>query len=340
MNKLVWILVSILGFIILSADALRSQTKRRSSKCLITRRATSKSSLKRRVTTTKAASASSYNNGKVLGRDAAREIISHPVNTGWIEFQFGAANTPVSRVFQFYSPTVTVLRITDMFCKGDGFNVYRTANGKKKLLGSTNKVSSDGCKTTTAIPQIAWTSDEWSRGEWVLPAGRNTISIEPESSPYDGGTAAIRFDVEGEEPVSDEEEEEVDEEDDDDDDEQEIKFIDNDGDESDAETKAYHYCKGVKGYGIVLDEVSGAKARNLCEAVGQEGVVITNNKRLQTAVWKTIRMCLDDKATVWIDDYNGTGRGGSINALTRKGKTLKTASLSNRNRLPVLCKTR
>ncbi|PJF19011.1 hypothetical protein PSACC_01178 [Paramicrosporidium saccamoebae] len=124
-----------------------------------------------------------------------------------------------------------VIRIVDLFCIGDVYKVMVVDGDRYRVLGETNSVKSDNCKTTTVDPDVAWEDGFWSRGEFVLDPGRHTIVLAAVSSPYGGGTFALRVDEEEGTEVYDDEEDDEDEEEEDDYDDESTEDVTVDDDE-------------------------------------------------------------------------------------------------------------
>ena len=205
-------------------------------------------------------------NGEKMEEGAQRQIINASVGSGWLHFAFGRTDTMSNRHFAIQSARKIVVRVVDLFCTGDRFKVLANIDGKQVTLGTTSQAHSDDCRTTTADPESAWVNSFWSRGEFVLPAGRRyLIMVQVISSSFGGGTGAIHFDYDPDEEEStdptiysstpdDEEEGDSDDEETPPSDESSSSYPSDDDEDDDAKPsksrskrKRSHYCCEISG---------------------------------------------------------------------------------------------
>lgn len=112
------------------------------------------------------------------------------VDEGWYEFQFGDTNSTVMESFHFTTPNSVKLKVTDNYCNGDSFEIYNFGH----LVGRTSFVTSNGCKSNTTDPSVAYDDPSWSHAYWDLADGEHLIQIKVVQSPYHGGAANLRVD--------------------------------------------------------------------------------------------------------------------------------------------------
>lgn len=110
-----------------------------------------------------------------------------PVDAGWQPFLF--TNGGARLIFHISSTQPTILRITDAYCPGDSFAVYKS----KALLGVT-PMPTTTCEQFTTDPQVAFNSTAWSHGEFRLDPGDHHIGVLVTVSPHTAGKAFIRAD--------------------------------------------------------------------------------------------------------------------------------------------------
>lgn len=113
------------------------------------------------------------------------------VGQGWYNFTFTNVHSYANRNFLFQSNVQTVLRLTDVFCAGDVFQVFDWG----KFLFQTSAVNTT-CDNYTPLPDVAWPSIGWSSGYYFLDPGCHNITIQVIDSPYTAGAANIRVDYE------------------------------------------------------------------------------------------------------------------------------------------------
>lgn len=292
------------------------------------------------------------NNGRVMDMYAPKQLIRDAVGTTWINVEFGNIDTPVNKLFLVESDVNIVVRVVDLFCTGDIFDVYAIAKDKKTLLGTTSSVQSDNCETTTADADHAWSHGQWSRGEFILNPGRYKIMIVPHSSPYGGGSAAVRFDEEADDPlgeVLDGSEWETGDEASTDDsasassssDSSYYSSDDTDdsgSDESEVSTKrtAKSICKGTSGFTVVKGAYRAKDMEDACEGYGQ-AAVLTASTAHKRSVLKTLQACVKPDTSLWIASYTGAS-SKYYYAVTREGQnTVNVADFPARSEFGVLC---
>jgi len=113
-----------------------------------------------------------------------------PLNSGWFQFYFGAADTPTAYSFSFNYSDYIQISITDAYCTGDSFDLYR--NGQYLL--TTPRVLGDKCQTWNPNPNVTFLDARWSSTKFMLPGVFN-LSISVKDSPFGGGAAFIRADT-------------------------------------------------------------------------------------------------------------------------------------------------
>lgn len=132
-------------------------------------------------------------NGPVLPAKVPRLAISNPINGGWFMFRFGEQGTEASRYFRFHSTGWTRLELTDLFCNGDRFVIVNRQDEEESVIGESSHVVQDGCATYELDPQAAMGDGNWSRAVSYLAPGPYNIHLIVKQTPYEGGSAAIRF---------------------------------------------------------------------------------------------------------------------------------------------------
>lgn len=310
------------------------------------------------------------NNGRVMDPYAPRQLIRGAVGTTWVNVEFGNIGMPVNKLFLVESDVNIVVRVLDLFCAGDIFDVYTIQKNTRTLLGTTSYVQSDNCDTITADPDHAWDHGQWSRGEFVLKPGRYTIMLVPHSSPYGGGSAAIRFDEETEDPSNEipesSEWEGADQASKDsgisassDDSSTSVSNSDSDsdsdyysssseasgsgssdsrdsGDSAERGTATKTTCKGINGFTVVQGIY---KARNMEDACASYGgaAALTSSKTHKRSVLKTLQDCVVPGTSLWIASYSGASKKHYY-AVTLEGPDkVSVADVSSGRKLGVLC---
>lgn len=133
-------------------------------------------------------------NGLIMDAAARRIIVSDWIGQGWINVPFGTHDTPASKVFTLRPTRAVLVEAVDLFCVGDVFRIVAEQQGTRARAYEmhTTSVAADGCSLTTPVPDDAFASEQWSRGQFKLPRGSYTLTIYAHSSPYDGGSMAVR----------------------------------------------------------------------------------------------------------------------------------------------------
>ncbi|HEY9873300.1 MAG TPA: hypothetical protein V6D12_07675 [Candidatus Obscuribacterales bacterium] len=108
----------------------------------------------------------------------------------WQLFMFnGVGETTQSSQFEFTAPsTGAIIEITDVFLKGDIFNIYDFGN----FIGSTSVVPAS-TENITFDPDIAFADPTYSHGIFSLASGYHSITVVPAVSLSGTGGAFIRF---------------------------------------------------------------------------------------------------------------------------------------------------
>ena len=118
------------------------------------------------------------------------------VNEGWQPFYFGDAGTWAlasnsSGAFYTAYKFPVIIRIIDAYNTGDRFSLY--LNGSW-LGNTTNPIN--GSEMYTQYPNEAWVLADYTRGEWLIPAGLHRFTIKTLNSVDPAGSGAfIRADV-------------------------------------------------------------------------------------------------------------------------------------------------
>lgn len=128
--------------------------------------------------------------GEKNDRLKGREQVGLLVDGGWYPFQFGCVNTTAKDAFVFMTSGPAVMKVTDNYCAGDSFYVFD--NGQ--YIGRTSHVMSNGCRTNTTNPEIAWNDPSFSHGSFTLEPGMHKIQFTVAESPFMAGGAAVRVD--------------------------------------------------------------------------------------------------------------------------------------------------
>jgi len=84
-----------------------------------------------------------------------------------------------------------LLTVTDAFLNGDQFDVFDNAGN----IGATSVVSATGsCAGDGSDPAICSTDPNSSHRVFILGAGPHSLTIRPNTSPFNGGAAYFRID--------------------------------------------------------------------------------------------------------------------------------------------------
>jgi hypothetical protein len=116
----------------------------------------------------------------------------YTVGSGWEDFAFGVVGSSWDRTYDFTLTAPAILKVTDIYCMGDRFNV--TDNGMS--IGNTSVPDNDypTCDPFAATGDTAFSDSRWSSGWWVLFPGNHSISGTAILSPYDSGNGVVRVD--------------------------------------------------------------------------------------------------------------------------------------------------
>ena len=112
------------------------------------------------------------------------------LDKGWYKFFFGGPLLRTAYSFAFDYPDYVQISITDAYCSGDSFDLFR--NGS--YLVTTPRVRSDGCSSWTDDPDQAFVNPKFSSTKFMLPPNFN-LSIGTLDSPFNGGAGFIRIDT-------------------------------------------------------------------------------------------------------------------------------------------------
>lgn len=127
---------------------------------------------------------------------AALSLVASPKRTlvetleldgGWFKFFFGPSGAPTAYNFVFNRPEYVQISITDAYCPGDSFDLFR--NGS--YLVTTPRVRSGDCHYWEDDPDRAFVDPRFSSTKFSLPGFFN-LTISAKDSPYQGGAAFIR----------------------------------------------------------------------------------------------------------------------------------------------------
>jgi hypothetical protein len=125
--------------------------------------------------------------------DGTKTIITDWLDQDWVGVPFGPQGSSAERIFIIKNRRRTTIDFVDLYCIGDTFRIEITkVHGRKRYILTTDPVNSDYCHTRTSDPEHAWESGLWSAGTITVPKGHYVVKIFVESSPFAGGSAAIR----------------------------------------------------------------------------------------------------------------------------------------------------
>lgn len=238
--------------------------------------------------------AAKHPNGKPLDYEKTPKTNLDPINDGWQLFAFAEAGAPSSPIFTVNSKEQYVkIQITDLFSTGDRFAVYSVEGKYERLLLETSMVDADGRHSRVSDPAKAFkANDIWSSGQVIIKPGKYEIIIRPRSSPYGGGTAAIRFDhvtgLDGRQVPS-------------------ILI---------EESLKAPVCRGYGGYILVQQRADSKLADDVCAIVGLFPAVIQSNDFDLEAAERTHAACLDRGVPVWFNRYDRKNNYGLAMFLT------------------------
>ena len=109
---------------------------------------------------------------------------------GWFKFFFGPAGNMTAYAFHFNYPDYVQISITDAYCPGDSFDLFRDGH----YLITTPRVLSRECQHWESEPDVAFINPIFSSTKFMLP-GHFNLTIASKDSPYQGGAAFIRADT-------------------------------------------------------------------------------------------------------------------------------------------------
>lgn len=132
-------------------------------------------------------------NGPAAYAGQMKSILSDWIGTGWVLVPFGETNMIAPKTFSIKSGRHVRVDAVDLHCIGDRFRLEASDMDSDLVYEMlTSREKADGCHLRSADPQQAWEDGEWSQGTLKLPPGRYSIKVFVESSPYGGGTMALR----------------------------------------------------------------------------------------------------------------------------------------------------
>lgn len=132
-------------------------------------------------------------NGPVAHAGQTKSILADWIGTSWVLVPFGDASLPAPKMFSIKSDRHVRVDAVDLYCIGDRFRLEAAEVDSDYVYEMvTSRERADGCQLRMADPQQAWKYRGWSRGTLKLPPGHYTIKVFAESSPYGGGTMALR----------------------------------------------------------------------------------------------------------------------------------------------------
>jgi hypothetical protein len=111
----------------------------------------------------------------------------------WTPFNWGSDGRNIEGPFTFSSPKPTLVRITDVACRGDRFQVFDFGTS----IGTTPAVPADQvgeCDPYITDPDIAFQDPSYTQGSFGLSPGSHSITIVAITNPFDAGTGFIRVD--------------------------------------------------------------------------------------------------------------------------------------------------
>jgi hypothetical protein len=206
------------------------------------------------------------------------------------------------------------LRITDMYYNGDRFAVYNVYNGiDPELILETPHVDSDSTQRRITDAQAAFKSvGVWSHAEAFLAPGKYHIVIKPRSSPFGGGTAAIRFDR--------------------------VAQLQNAPAGLIADINDAEICPGYGGYTVIRQRVQAEHQLNVCQLLGLQGVDLDTEDREQVkALTRTVRKCLGEDHVGWMYAVDGNSKRGVLGARVLEN-TIQVERREASERHQVICK--
>lgn len=121
---------------------------------------------------------------------SAQTVLPLVLDSGWQTFWFGNRSEVVSTMFVFQLTSKGYLWVTDAYCKGDSFLIY----DNQRLLGQTETVPDDGCKTNTTNPTDAIQDGGYGHVQFNLTKGVHLLGFTVKESPFLAGKAFVRLD--------------------------------------------------------------------------------------------------------------------------------------------------
>lgn len=253
-------------------------------------------------------------NGKKLDYTKEQYPIPDAMNSGWHLFKFGRVGQEARPTFAIKSKEKFIrMRITDMYYPGDRFIVYDKIGSRPEVIIETPSADCDGRHKRITDPNGAFKSKGiWSKAEVMLPPGQYHIVIEPLSSPFEGGTAAIRFDT--------------------------MENIDGVTQDEAIALSDSQICAGWGGYVVVRSKTDIGKQGPTCQLLGLANVDLeSDDQDAIYAISKTLVTCMADKQLAWIQSLDGDERNGQLAARVAD-KRFQVEARSKTERHQVLCR--
>jgi hypothetical protein len=112
----------------------------------------------------------------------------------WTLFDWGfvGEGQPIEEPFTFSSSAPVVVKVTDVLCRGDQFEVFDFGVS----IGTTPAVPVQECDTEPFVgdPDVAFEDPSFSHGSFVLGPGSHSITIVVIADPFGFGSGYIRVD--------------------------------------------------------------------------------------------------------------------------------------------------
>lgn len=252
---------------------------------------------------------------------------------GWLVFAFGAADTFLPRHFEVESDRYIEVAVTDFGCLGDSFSLHVILTGGERIkIGATNMVRSDGCMLVEFSPEVAFESGQFSAGRWILKPGRYLLQLSVDASPYNGGTAAIKFE-EVQRPIAG------------------LPLIDLDGmagttlpagTPSGGVSKfrkitSKDICEGDDHIHIIQTRQRRQKAFRLCAKYGLVPFQMSKTREAKRQVIELLHRCMNKKDKVWLGGIKGHGKSKALAVEYRHGDLLRIHEMKSSEKLPIIC---
>jgi hypothetical protein len=113
---------------------------------------------------------------------------------GWTLFDWGfvGEGQPIEEPFTFSSSAPVVVKVTDVLCRGDQFEVFDFGVS----IGTTSVVPVQGCDTEPFVvdPDVAFEDPSFSHGSFILGPGFHSITIVVIADPFGSGSGYIAVD--------------------------------------------------------------------------------------------------------------------------------------------------